>query len=54
MVMISLVDPSETREMAQRLTTEAREARISTLQFAIALSAVITGLVLFACALMLM
>jgi hypothetical protein len=40
--------------MAQRLTTEAREARISALQFAIALAIVLTGLVLFACALMLM
>ncbi len=40
--------------MAQRLTTEAREAQISALQFAIALGVVVTGLVLFACALMLM
>jgi hypothetical protein len=40
--------------IARRLATEAREMRISTLQFAIALSIAITGLVLFACALMLM
>jgi hypothetical protein len=48
------VDPSDTREIGQRLTTEAREAHISTLQFAIALGIALTGLVLFACALMLM
>ena len=40
--------------MGERLTTEAREARISALQFAIALAVVLTGLVMFACALMLM
>jgi hypothetical protein len=48
------VDPLDTREIAQRLVSEAREARISSLQFTIALSIAITGLVLFACALMLM
>lgn len=40
--------------IARRLATEAREARISSVQFAIALAVIITGLVLFACALMLM
>ena len=48
------MDPSETREIAQRLTTEAREAHISSLQFAIAIVVIVMGLVLFACALMLM
>jgi hypothetical protein len=48
------VDPSETRDIAHRLTTEAREAHISALQIAIAVAVVVTGLVLFACALMLM
>ena len=48
------MDPVDTREIAQRLVTEEREARISALQFTIALAIVITGLVLFACALMLM
>jgi hypothetical protein len=46
--------PSNTRLIAQRLTTEARETRISAVQFSIALAIAITGLVLFACALMLM
>jgi hypothetical protein len=43
--------------IAQRLVSEAREAReakISAAHFAIALAVVITGLVMFACALMLM
>lgn len=40
--------------MAQRLTTEARVAHISSRQFALALAVIVTGLVLFACALMLM
>jgi hypothetical protein len=35
------------------MATEAREARISTFQFAIAIGVVLTGLVLFACALVL-
>jgi hypothetical protein len=35
------------------MASEAREARVSTLQFVIALAAIITGLVMFACALML-
>jgi hypothetical protein len=35
------------------MSTEAREARISAVQFAIALAIAITGLVLFACALLL-
>lgn len=48
------MDPADTREIAQRLASEAKEARISTLQFALALGIVLTGLVLFACALMLM
>ena len=48
------MDPADTRQIAQRLATEEREMRITTLQFAIALGVAITGLVLFACALMLM
>jgi hypothetical protein len=45
--------PSDTRQLCQRMTTEAREARVTTLQFVIALAVVVTGLVMFACALML-
>jgi len=35
------------------MASEAREARISAVQFAIALGVALTGLVLFACALVL-
>ncbi len=50
------VEPSasDTRQLCQRMATEEREARISTLQFAIALAIVFAGLAIFAGALLLL
>ena len=50
------MDPtaSDTKELCQRMATEEREARISTLQFTVALGVVIVGLVMFAWALVLL
>ncbi len=47
------LDPVDTRQLCARMASEQREARVTTFQFTIALAAIVTGLVLFACALML-
>ena len=44
---------SDTRQLCVRMASEARETRITALQFGIALASVIVGLALFAWALIL-